>query len=144
VGTLGYLAPESVVTGKASKESDVFSFGVVALEIACGRKPIEYKSQEKQIQLLEWVWELYGNGALLEAVDPRLGLDFEEEEIKRLMIVGLWCVHPDSEFRPSMRKAIQVLNSEDSLPILPSTMPVASSLAPRILSLFGVASNIQK
>ncbi|GJS84324.1 L-type lectin-domain containing receptor kinase IX.1 [Tanacetum coccineum] len=144
VGTLGYLAPESVVTGKASKESDVFSFGVVALEIACGRKPIEYKAQEKQIQLLEWVWELYGNGALLEAVDPRLGSDFEEEEIKRLMIVGLWCVHPDSELRPSMRKAIQVLNSEDSLPILPSTMPVASSLAPRILSLFGVASKIQK
>ncbi|PWA80623.1 concanavalin A-like lectin protein kinase family protein [Artemisia annua] len=143
-GTLGYLAPECVVTGKASKESDVFSFGVVALEIACGRKPIEYKAREKQIQLLEWVWELYGNGALLEAVDPRLGSDFEEEEIKRLMIVGLWCVHPDSELRPSMRKAIQVLNFEDSLPILPSTMPVASSLAPHILSLFGVASKIQK
>ncbi|KAJ0800993.1 putative protein kinase RLK-Pelle-L-LEC family [Helianthus annuus] len=121
-GTLGYMAPECVVTGRASKESDVFSFGVVALEIACGRKPIEYKAQEKKIRLLEWVWELYGTGTLLEAIDPSLGSNFREEEIKRLMIVGLWCVHPDSECRPSMRQAINVLNFEASLPLLPTTM----------------------
>nr|XP_043630098.1 L-type lectin-domain containing receptor kinase IX.1-like [Erigeron canadensis] len=141
-GTLGYMAPEYVVTGKATKESDVFSFGVVALEIACGRKAIEYKAQEKQIQLLEWVWELYGTGTLLEAVDPHLGLDFVEEEIQRLMIIGLWCVHSDAKLRPSMRQVIQVLNSETSLPMLPSTMPGASYLASRILSLFGIASVI--
>nr|GFA49126.1 L-type lectin-domain containing receptor kinase IX.1-like [Tanacetum cinerariifolium] len=61
-GTLGYMAPECVVTGKA---------------------------QENQIRLLEWVWGLYGTGTLLQAVDPRLGLDFKEEEIKHLMMVGL-------------------------------------------------------
>ncbi|XP_071729908.1 L-type lectin-domain containing receptor kinase IX.1-like [Rutidosis leptorrhynchoides] len=125
-GTLGYMAPECIVTGKASKESDVFSFGVVALEIATGRKPVVYNAQEKQIRLLDRVWELYGNGRLLEAVDPRLGLEFMVQEIECLMIVGLWCVHPDSELRPSMRQAIQVLNFEASLPVLPSKMPVAS------------------
>ncbi|KAI7738483.1 hypothetical protein M8C21_024862 [Ambrosia artemisiifolia] len=57
-GTLGYMAPECLVTGRATKESDVFSFGVVALEIACGRKPIEDKAQENQVRLLEWVWDL--------------------------------------------------------------------------------------
>ncbi|GKB23979.1 L-type lectin-domain containing receptor kinase IX.1 [Tanacetum coccineum] len=113
-GTMGYMAPECVVTGKATKESDIFSFGVVALEIACGRKPIEYKAQENQIWLLEWVWELYGAGTLLEAADQRLGSDFEEEEMKHLMIVGLWCVHPDSELRPTRGQVIQVLNSEAS------------------------------
>ncbi|KAK1431229.1 hypothetical protein QVD17_14537 [Tagetes erecta] len=132
-GTLGYMAPECVVTGRASRESDVFSFGVVALEIACGRKCIEFKAQEKQVRLLEWVWELYGTGAILEAVDPRLGLDFEEEEIKCLMITGLWCVHPDSEFRPSMRQVVQLLNFEATLPILPSKMPVASYFTPSII-----------
>ncbi|KAJ0773538.1 putative protein kinase RLK-Pelle-L-LEC family [Helianthus annuus] len=142
-GTLGYMAPECVITGKASKESDVFSFGVVALEITCGRKPIEYKAPEKQTRLIEWVWELYGTGLLLEAADPSLGSDFEEEEIKRLMIVGLWCVHPDSEIRPSMRQAIKVLNSEASLPLLPSKMPVASYLTPPGSSLFDVSSLIQ-
>ncbi|XP_076937036.1 L-type lectin-domain containing receptor kinase IX.1-like [Bidens hawaiensis] len=116
------------------KDSDVFSFGVVALEIACGRKPIE-----KQILLSEWVWQLYGTGTLLEAADPSLE-DFEEEEIKRLMIVGLWCVHPDSKFRPSMRQAIKVLNFEDSLPILPSKMPVASYLTPPVSSVFHASS----
>ncbi|KAJ9552320.1 hypothetical protein OSB04_016365 [Centaurea solstitialis] len=118
-GTLGYLAPECVATGKASKESDVFSFGVVALEIACGRKPINYEAEEKQIRLVEWVWELYGTGTLLEAVDPRMGSNFKEEEMKCLMIVGLWCVHPDSKLRPSMRQVIQVLIFEASLPTLP-------------------------
>ncbi|KAL7585110.1 hypothetical protein Lser_V15G45966 [Lactuca serriola] len=142
-GTLGYMAPECLVTGKATKESDVFSFGVVALEIACGRKTIEYKAPENQIRLIQWVWELYGIGTLVEAVDPRLGLDFEEEEIKRLMILGLWCVHPDSDFRPSMRQVVQVLNSEASVPILPSKMPVASYFTPPMSSLYGVTSIIQ-
>ncbi|KAK9077256.1 hypothetical protein SSX86_005593 [Deinandra increscens subsp. villosa] len=138
-GTLGYIAPECVVTGSASRESDVFSFGVVALEIACGRKCIEFKAQEKQIRLLEWVWELYGTGTLLEAVDSRLGLDFEELEIKCLMITGLWCVHPDSKHRPPMRQVVQALNFEASWPMLPSKMPVASYLTP---SMSDVASGI--
>ncbi|KAL4581024.1 hypothetical protein LXL04_017230 [Taraxacum kok-saghyz] len=146
-GTLGYLAPECVVTGKATRESDVFSFGVVALEIACGRKPIVYMAQENQIRLVEWVWGLYGTGTILEATDPRLGSDYEGEEITRLMILGLWCVHPNPDLRPSMRQVIQVLNSEASLPILPSKMPVASYLSSpmssSMSSSYGVASVIQ-
>ncbi|KAJ0452029.1 putative protein kinase RLK-Pelle-L-LEC family [Helianthus annuus] len=125
-GTFGYMAPEYLLTGKASKESDVFSFGVVALEIACGRKPIVDEAQDNQIRLIDWVWDLFGSGILLEAVDSRLKLAFEEEQIKRLMIVGLWCVHPDSGLRPTMRHAIQVLKYEAPLPVLPSKMPVAS------------------
>ncbi|KAI7731732.1 hypothetical protein M8C21_021623 [Ambrosia artemisiifolia] len=140
-GTLGYIAPECITTGKASKESDVFSFGVVALEIVCGRKSIHYKDQEMKIWLPEWVWELYGVGTFLEAVDPRLGLEFDEDEVKRLMIVGLWCVYPDSKLRPSMRQVIQVLNSEASLPVLPTNMPVASYFTTRIPSLSG-GSNV--
>ncbi|KAF7127805.1 hypothetical protein RHSIM_Rhsim11G0143000 [Rhododendron simsii] len=71
-GTMGYLAPECVVTGKASKESDVYSFGIVALEIACGRKPLDSKVLESQMRLVEWVWDLYGMGRLFEAVDAKL------------------------------------------------------------------------
>nr|GEV14151.1 L-type lectin-domain containing receptor kinase IX.1-like [Tanacetum cinerariifolium] len=123
-GTLGYMAPEYVMTGKASKESDVFSFGVVALEIACGRKAILSDAQEQKKKLVEWVWDLYGSGTLLEAVDPFIGTDFSEEEVERLMIVGLWCAHPDSNVRPSIKQAIQVLNFEATLPLLPSKMPL--------------------
>ncbi|XP_059647949.1 L-type lectin-domain containing receptor kinase IX.1-like [Cornus florida] len=129
-GTMGYMAPECVITGKSSKESDVYSFGIVALEIACGRKPINLLAIETQSRLVEWVWDLYGTGKLLEAADPKLCADFDEQEIKCLMIVGLWCAHPDYNLRPSIRQAIHVLNFEAPLPILPSKMPVPTYFAP--------------
>ncbi|RVX10272.1 L-type lectin-domain containing receptor kinase IX.1 [Vitis vinifera] len=121
---MGYMAPECLLTGKASKETDVYSFGIVALEICCGRRPVEPKAKKEQIRLVEWVWDLYGVGKLVDATDPRLSDDFDEEQMERLMIVGLWCAHPDCNLRPSIRQAINVLNSEASLPLLPLKMPV--------------------
>ncbi|KAI7992653.1 L-type lectin-domain containing receptor kinase IX.1 [Camellia lanceoleosa] len=130
-GTIGYMAPECLVTGKANKESDVFSFGVVALEIACGRKPIDLKVPESQMRMVEWVWDLYGTGRLLEAaVDPKICPDFAQKEMECLMIVGLWCAHPDHNLRPSIQQAIHVLNFEAPLPILPAKMPVPMYFAP--------------
>ncbi|CAL1370401.1 unnamed protein product [Linum trigynum] len=128
-GTIGYVAPECVTTGKANKESDIYSFGVVALEIATGRKPAVMRKLEKQcfVHLVQWVWELYGAGRMIaEGADPRLGGEFDEGEMERLMIVGLCCAHPDSSLRPSVRQALQVLNFEAPLPILPPNMPVAT------------------
>ncbi|KAL3621013.1 hypothetical protein CASFOL_035925 [Castilleja foliolosa] len=122
-GTVGYMAPECVITGRASKETDVYSFGVVLLEIACGRRPIALKDSD-QIVLVEWVWSLYGMGKLLDAADPNLSTEFDEREMEQLMTVALWCVHPDSNNRPSIRQAIQVLNFETSLPILPPELPL--------------------
>ncbi|KAL2460363.1 L-type lectin-domain containing receptor kinase IX.1 [Abeliophyllum distichum] len=129
-GTRGYMAPEYVMSGKASKESDVYSFGIVALEIACGRKPIDVKAQENQVSLVEWVWDLYGTGHLLEAADPKLCADYNEQEIERLMVVGLWCAHPDNSLRPSIKEAIHILNFEAQLPFLPSKLPVLTYFAP--------------
>ncbi|XP_008798729.3 L-type lectin-domain containing receptor kinase IX.1-like [Phoenix dactylifera] len=129
-GTMGYLAPECVTTGKASKESDVYSFGVVALEIACGRRPVEPWEKLSKVRLVEWVWELYGRKTALEAADERLTGEFDEQQIERLMIVGLWCAHPDYNLRPSIRQAISVLNSEAPLPDLPPKMPVPMYYAP--------------
>jgi serine/threonine protein kinase len=129
-GTMGYMAPECVTTGNASKESDVYSFGIVALEIACGRKPINANAPQDQLVLVELVRELYGIGKVLEAVDPRLGGDFDEQEMERLMIVGLWCAHLDRNLRPSIREIIHVLNFETPLPILSSYMSGPTHLAP--------------
>ncbi|KAL5540525.1 hypothetical protein UlMin_043512 [Ulmus minor] len=129
-GTLGYMAPEYVSTGKASKASDVFSFGVVALEIACGRKSIEAKFDEARASLVSWVWDCYGNERLLDVVDERLCMEFKAKEMESLLIVGLWCVHPDHKTRPSIRQAIQVLNLESPLPDLPKNMPVPNYNVP--------------
>lgn len=131
-GTMGYLAPESVITGRASKESDVYSFGVVALEIACGRKPVDPRESLSMVKLVERVWELYGKGMILEAVDKRLSMDFDEKEIVRLLVVGLWCMHPDHKLRPAIRQVINVLQFEAPLPELPPKMPVPMYYAPPI------------
>ncbi|XVE83031.1 hypothetical protein DITRI_Ditri16bG0054100 [Diplodiscus trichospermus] len=122
-GTLGYLAPEYISTGRASKESDVFSFGVVLLEIATGKKSADPR-EATEIGLVEWVWDLYGEGKLLLAADMKLNQDFDEKQVECVIIVGLWCAHPDSRSRPSIRQAIQVLNFETVLPNLPLKMPV--------------------
>ncbi|WOG95947.1 hypothetical protein DCAR_0415276 [Daucus carota subsp. sativus] len=124
-GTFGYLAPEYVRTGRASKESDVYSFGVVILEIVTGRRSVNVLQDGKsEMGLVEWIWNLYGSGELLLAVDGRLNKEFDASQVECLMIVGLWCAHPDQNFRPSVRQAIQVLNFEAAMPTLPSKMPV--------------------
>ncbi|KAJ1291511.1 hypothetical protein BS78_02G320600 [Paspalum vaginatum] len=131
-GTMGYLAPECVTTGKASKESDVYSFGILALEIACGRRPVVLKEGDDKIKLVQWVWDLYGRNEILDAVDARLDGAFDEHEAVCLMVVGLWCAHPDYNFRPSIRQVISVLKFEAPLPSLPPKMPVAVYFAPPI------------
>ncbi|XP_038973335.1 L-type lectin-domain containing receptor kinase IX.2-like [Phoenix dactylifera] len=122
-GTMGYIAPEYAITGKASKEADVYSFGVVILEIACGRKPSEVEKDDQE-NLAEWVWELYGNGRCLAAADRRLDMKFDEQQMVYLMVVGLWCAHPDRNQRPTMRQAINVLKFDTPLPALPPNMPI--------------------
>ncbi|KAG6701036.1 hypothetical protein I3842_08G143900 [Carya illinoinensis] len=136
-GTMGYLAPECVTTGRASKESDVYSFGVVCLEIACGRKPVDPREEQSKVRLVEWVWNLYGKGQILEAVDKGLSMEFDEQQMERLMVVGLWCCHPDPIIRPSIKQVINILNSEALLPELPSKFPVPMySLPPVNMSIF--------
>ncbi|KAF3792083.1 L-type lectin-domain containing receptor kinase IX-1 [Nymphaea thermarum] len=122
-GTMGYLAPECVITGKYSTESDVYSFGVVLLEITTGRRAIR-PIGEKEARLVQWIWEFYGLGSIMAAVDERLGSEFDQQEMERMMVVGMWCVHPDPERRPSMREAIRVLTFQAEMPRLPQKMPV--------------------
>ncbi|KAM0952155.1 putative protein kinase RLK-Pelle-L-LEC family [Dioscorea sansibarensis] len=129
-GTRGYMAQEYIYTGKASKESDVYSFGIVALEISCGRRPVDLREEPGKVLLVEFVWDLYGRGMILDAADKRLENEFDKDELERLMVVGLWCAHPDYKLRPSMRQAISVLNFEAPLPVLPSKMPVPMYCAP--------------
>ncbi|KAF8115809.1 hypothetical protein N665_0025s0256 [Sinapis alba] len=128
-GTFGYMAPEYISTGRASKESDVYSFGVVTLEIVTGRKSVDPRQGrvEPETSLVEKVWELYGKGEVITAVDEKLRIDgFDENQAECLMVLGLWCAHPDRNSRPSIKQAIQVLNLEAPLPHLPTKMPVAT------------------
>ncbi|KAM2058496.1 hypothetical protein FF1_030874 [Malus domestica] len=74
--------------------------------------------------MVEWVWELYGEGKVLETADPKLCGGFDGKQMEFLMIAGLWCALPNYNMRPSILQAIQVLNFEVPLPILPPIMPM--------------------
>lgn len=78
VGTLGYLAPELSRTGKATASSDVYAFGALLLEVACGRRPIEPKALPEEMVLVEWVWERFREGKVLDVVDRRLNGQYNE------------------------------------------------------------------
>ncbi|KAJ1264730.1 hypothetical protein BS78_08G023400 [Paspalum vaginatum] len=131
LGTAGYIDPELVNTRRPSTCSDVYSFGIVLLEIVCGQPPVVLAAEEGKADfvLLKWVWSLYGRSASLEAVDERLlrgdnELHLHEQRMERVLAVGLWCAHPDQSERPSIGQAMHVLQSDDRslLPPLPTQM----------------------
>ncbi|CAK7339866.1 unnamed protein product [Dovyalis caffra] len=113
-GAPGYLAPECEKSRKATKESDIYSFGVVLLQMACGRRAVE-RIQENgmkfEIKLVDWVWEkLRVSGENISAVaDPRLRLSCDEKDMERLIVVGLACANPNPNNRPCIREVINML-----------------------------------
>ncbi|XP_047333869.1 probable L-type lectin-domain containing receptor kinase S.7 [Impatiens glandulifera] len=119
-GTMGYLAPEYLQYGKATEMTDVFSYGVVMLELACGRRPIERDvndSSKMMMNLVDWVWGLHSEGRVVEAADRSLKGRFEGSDMEKLLMVGLSCANPDSTARPSMRRVLQILNDEEAPPL---------------------------
>jgi len=128
VGTMGYLAPELVRTGRATTRSDVFAFGAFVLEVACGRRPIEEEEEEDgaaagdgQFVLVEWVLGHWREGSIAGAVDARLGSEFDAAEADLVLRLGLACLHPSPAARPSMRQVTQYLDGSAPLPELPAT-----------------------
>ncbi|KAF2307962.1 hypothetical protein GH714_033835 [Hevea brasiliensis] len=93
--------------GKASEASDKYSFGIEVLEVATGKRKCKY--EDSHMGLVEWVWELYGAGKILDAADERLDMDFDGQEMERILILGLWCALPIDKQRPSAREAPQSL-----------------------------------
>ncbi|XP_045805285.1 probable L-type lectin-domain containing receptor kinase VII.2 [Trifolium pratense] len=110
LGTLGYIAPEVIRTGKASTMSDVFGFGILLLEVICGRRPIE----EHKPGLTEWVKSLMVLGQLHNAVDERLKAKggYPIEEAERFLHLGLLCSNSDPSVRPIMRQVVKMLEGE--------------------------------
>lgn len=126
-GTMGYLAPEYLLTGRATDKTDVFSYGAVVLEVASGRRPIEKVVKVgPSSNLVEWVWGLHREGRLMVAADPKLGNEFDEAEMRKVVLIGLACSHPDPMARPTMRGVVQMLVGEAEIPVVPTTKPTLS------------------
>ena len=86
-GTLGYLAPEYAMWGKVSESCDVYSFGILVLELISGKKPIERGVGNAKRTIVEWAGPLVLQGRYRDLADPKLQGKFDEEELMRLVQV---------------------------------------------------------
>lgn len=111
VGTVGYMAPEVVHSSKATVAADVYGFGVLVLEVVCGRRAVE----EGRAPLVDWVWGLAEKGKMLEAVDPAL-LGAAEHDAGWALQLGLSCTCVDQAARPSMLQVVRVLEGPYGAP----------------------------
>ncbi|XP_022862105.1 G-type lectin S-receptor-like serine/threonine-protein kinase At4g27290 isoform X2 [Olea europaea var. sylvestris] len=116
VGTYGYMSPEYAIDGMFSIKSDVFSFGVLVLEIVSGKRNRGFSHRDHHHSLLGHAWMLYKEGRSLEFVDDYLGVSGYSSEVLRFIHVGLLCVQQCPEHRPSMSSIVFMLENEVELP----------------------------
>ncbi|URE23474.1 serine threonine-protein kinase [Musa troglodytarum] len=112
VGTCGYMSPEYAMGGLFSEKSDVFSFGVMLLEILSGKKSNVVLQADQRINLLGHAWRLWKQGRCLELLEESIGHSYPVSEVFRCFQVGLLCVQEGSEDRPTMGEVVLMLSSE--------------------------------
>lgn len=124
-GTWGFIAPEYPVSHKATRQTDVYAFGVLVLEVVTGRRSLGKADAEFPL-LVDWVWWLHQEGRLLEAVDVELRaseMEFEADDAARLLLLGLSCSNPNPSDRPTLANVLQVVTKTAPLPDVPLVKP---------------------
>ncbi|RDX57950.1 Cysteine-rich receptor-like protein kinase 10, partial [Mucuna pruriens] len=111
VGTYGYMSPEYAMRGQFSVKSDVFSFGVLVLEIVSGKKNTNFYQSNRTNDLLSHAWKNWTEQTPLELLDPTLSGSYSRNEVMRCIHIGLLCVQENPSDRPSMATIALMLNS---------------------------------
>ncbi|XP_056687919.1 cysteine-rich receptor-like protein kinase 19 [Spinacia oleracea] len=123
-GTFGYMAPEYVATGHFSVKSDIFSYGVIVLEIVSGLRNRCLDPDKEEENLLSYIWRLWNEGTHLSLVDSALGNSFSMDDIERCIHVGLLCTQEDPAKRPTMASVLIMLNTQLNINLpLPAPPP---------------------
>ncbi|EES14682.1 hypothetical protein BDA96_07G074300 [Sorghum bicolor] len=122
-GTIGYLAPEYAVRGQVTKKSDIYSFGVVLLEIVTGRCNHNSRLPQGDQFLLERIWTYYEQRKLEEIIDAEVGEDLNVEEACRFLKVGLLCTQDAMKLRPNMANIVLMLIGEKEVSMDRVTKP---------------------
>lgn len=108
----GYIAPEYIMFGKLTTGCDVYSFGVILLELASGKRPIEKAGSVKTYGVRNWVLPMAKEGRYDEIADSKLNDKYPESELKRMVLIGLACTHSDPEKRPTILEVVPLLKGE--------------------------------
>ncbi|KAL3727588.1 hypothetical protein ACJRO7_032341 [Eucalyptus globulus] len=125
VGTYGYMAPEYAMQGLFSVKSDVFSFGVLLLEMISGRKNNGFHLQEHGESLLTLAWKLWSKGQSLELTDPSIKESCDAVQVVKCIHIGLLCVQEDPIDRPTMSPVVHMLGA-DTIPLTRPSLPAFS------------------
>ncbi|VVA92290.1 unnamed protein product [Arabis nemorensis] len=131
MGTFGYLAPEYASSGKLTDRSDVFSFGVVLLELVTGRKPVDQNQPLGEESLVEWARPLLlkaiETGDFSELIDSRLEKHYVEHEVFRMIETAAACVRHSGPKRPRMVQVVRALDSDGDLGDISNGIKVGQS-----------------
>ncbi|XP_047939779.1 G-type lectin S-receptor-like serine/threonine-protein kinase SD2-5 [Salvia hispanica] len=131
-GTRGYLAPEWITSYAISEKSDVYSYGMVLLELIGGRKNYDTSQSSEKLHFPSYAFKMMEEGRLKEIMDDKLKIHEEDERAAIAIKVALWCIQDDMHLRPPMTKVVQML--EGLSPVPPP--PTASQLGSRLYSSF--------
>lgn len=111
-GTVGYMAPEYAMRGYLTSKADIYSYGVVALEIVSGKSNTSYRPTEDCVYLLDWAYVLQERGSILQLVDPDMGSDYSSQEAIVLLNVALLCTNASPTLRPTMSQVVSMLQGQ--------------------------------
>ncbi|KAF8041051.1 hypothetical protein BT93_B3080 [Corymbia citriodora subsp. variegata] len=128
-GTRGYLAPEWFRNMPISGKVDVYSFGIVLLELICCRKHYELEVEnEAQRVLVHWVYDCYAEGNVHLLVESDEEAMSDKKRVERLVMTAMWCIQEDPAFRPSMKKITQMLEGAVEVSVPPDPDSFISSI----------------
>ncbi|XP_022634716.1 G-type lectin S-receptor-like serine/threonine-protein kinase CES101 isoform X2 [Vigna radiata var. radiata] len=110
VGTYGYMPPEYALSGVISTKTDVYSFGVLLLEIVTGKKNI---SEDFSLNLIGYAWQLWNEGEALKLIDKMVNGSCHQIQVIRCIHIGLLCTQDKAKDRPSMLEVISFISNEN-------------------------------
>ncbi|CAK9144290.1 unnamed protein product [Ilex paraguariensis] len=131
-GTRGYLAPEWITNYAISEKSDVYSYGMVLLEIIGGRKNYDALETSEKSHFPSYAFKMMEEGKLRDIFDSKLTFDDEDGRVAIAVKVALWCIQDDMYLRPPMTKVVQMLEGLSPVPQPPTSSPMRSRLFPNI------------
>ncbi|KAL3844042.1 hypothetical protein ACJIZ3_001445 [Penstemon smallii] len=135
-GTRGYLAPEWITNYAISEKSDVYSYGMVLLELIGGRKNYDPSESSEKSHFPSYAFKMLEEGKLKEIIDAKLKMDEEDERVITAIKVALWCIQDDMCLRPPMTKVVQMLEGVSPVPVPPTASQLGSRLYSNIFKSF--------